>query len=205
MSSTMALLGNLKRGLIFIVSAPAGTGKTTLVNLLTSEFANIKQSLSFTTRQKRPGEEQGVHYQFVTPAEFEQKIAKGDFLEYAKVHGHYYGTSRSWVEGEVVKGNHVILVIDTQGALQLKGELQAVFIFVKPPSLAVLRSRLLQRKTDSIGEIERRIEWARTELELIPNYDYVILNEQLSVAYQVLRSIIIAEGHKISYAHGDDG
>ncbi len=193
----MPLLGNLKRGLIFIISAPAGTGKTTLANMLTEEFSQIRQSLSFTTRSKRENEKNGVHYHFISQEHFEDKIAKNDFLEYAKVHGHYYGTSKSWVEYETAKGHHVILVIDTQGALQLLNKLDAIFIFIKPPSIQALRARLLQRQTDSIEEIERRIEWAKTELQAIPHYDYLIVNEKLQKAFQVLKSIIIAESHKV--------
>lgn len=193
----MALLGTLAKGLIFIISAPAGTGKTTLVNMLTEEFSQIKQSLSFTTREKRENEEDGVHYHFISQEIFKNKITKDDFLEYAKVHGHYYGTSKSWVESETAKGHHVILVIDTQGALQLMNKLNAIFIFIKPPSVEILRARLLRRQTDSIEEIERRINWAKTELKAIPRYDYLIVNEKLQLAYQVLKSIIIAESHKV--------
>ncbi|MGK5595423.1 MAG: guanylate kinase [Parachlamydiaceae bacterium] len=187
----------MAKGLIFIISAPAGTGKTTLVNMLTEEFSQIKQSLSFTTREKRENEEDGVHYHFISQEIFKNKITKDDFLEYAKVHGHYYGTSKSWVESETAKGHHVILVIDTQGALQLMNKLNAIFIFIKPPSVEILRARLLRRQTDSIEEIERRINWAKTELKAIPRYDYLIVNEKLQLAYQVLKSIIIAESHKV--------
>lgn len=192
----MSLLGEFKKGSIFIISAPAGTGKTTLVRLLTSEFPQIKQSLSFTTRPRRGNEEQGVHYQFISEDEFLEKIASDEFLEYAKVHGHYYGTSRKWVEDEIAKGHHVVLVIDTQGAMELMKKIAAITIFIKPPSLEVLKERLLHRQTDSIEEIARRIQWAEVELNAIPYYQYVIVNEHLAQAYQVLKSVIIAEGHR---------
>lgn len=192
----MSLLGEFKKGKIFIISAPAGTGKTTLVRLLTSEFPQIKQSLSFTTRPKRGNEEQGVHYQFISEEEFQGKIASGEFLEYAKVHGHFYGTSKMWVEAEIAKGHHVILVIDTQGAKELMKKIAAITIFIKPPSIEVLKERLLHRQTDSIEEIARRIEWAEVELKAISSYQYVIVNEHLAQAYQVLKSVIIAEGHR---------
>lgn len=192
----MSLLGEFKKGRIFIVSAPAGTGKTSLVKLLTTEFPRIKQSISFTTRNKRGDEEPGVHYQFISTQEFEKKIASGDLLEYAQVHGNYYGTSKEWVEKEIDQGNHVILVIDTQGAIELMKKIAATAIFIRPPSIAVLKERLLYRQTDSIEEIERRIQWAETELKAVHRYHYVIVNEHLAEAYQVLKSIIIAEGHK---------
>lgn len=192
----MSLLGKFEKGKIFIVSAPAGAGKTTLVRLLTHEFPQIKQSISFTTRPKRENEMEGVHYEFVTQEEFNKKIDRGDFLEFVKVHGHFYGTSKQWLEDELNKGHHVVLVIDTQGAIELMKKIPATAIFVKPPSLEVLRERLLNRQTDSKEEVERRMEWAEVELKAIPYYHYVIENEQLAEAYQVLKSVIIAEGHK---------
>ena len=110
------VLGNISKGLIFVVSAPAGTGKTTLTQMLVDEFPCVIESISFTTRKIRGDEVQGVHYNFISKEEFEEKIADGDFLEYAEIYGEYYGTSRSWVESKRNEGKHVVLVIDTQGA-----------------------------------------------------------------------------------------
>lgn len=191
-----SLLGETKEGLVFIVSAPAGTGKTTLVQRLAQEFPSIIASISYTTRQPREGEIHGVHYHFITDSEFKAKIACEDFLEYVELYGTYYGTSREWIKEQQRQGKHVILVIDTQGALQLKGQLSAVSIFIRPPSLEILRQRLVLRQTESAEMIERRLEWARIELEAARQYDYQLINDHLETAYQVFKSIFIAESHR---------
>lgn len=192
----LKVLGGLKRGLIFVVSAPAGTGKTTLVRMLREEFNCVVESISFTTRDPRPLEIAGRDYHFITKTEFENKIREGEFLEYAEVFGHYYGTSKKFVEDELLKGNHVVLVIDTQGAMQLMKFLGAVFVFISPPSLEELKARLFSRKTDSSDAIQRRLSWAEKEMSLSSRYNYHIINDQLDMAYDVLRSILIAEEHK---------
>lgn len=192
------LINNQQEGLVFIISAPAGTGKTTLVQLLTREFPNVIASVSYTTRQPREGEVNGTHYHFVTRDDFESRIAASDFIEYVNLYGYYYGTSREWIINQQKQGKHVVLVIDTQGALQLKGRLTAVSIFIKPPSLNILRGRLANRKTETPDMIEKRLDWAKTELKAIPYYDYLIVNDDLQIAYQVLRSIIIAESHRVT-------
>jgi guanylate kinase len=185
------------RGLLFVISAPAGTGKTTLVKMLTDEFPRVTRSVTCTTRKPRPGEINGQDYFFLTEEEFEKKLKTGDFLEHANVFGNHYGTSRSLVEKELKTGKHVILVIDTQGALQLKDKLNAIFIFISPPSLEELKKRLYQRRTESPELIEKRILWARHELEMISHYDYHIINDDLSVAYKALKSILIAEEDRV--------
>ena len=195
-----ALMGEGKEGLIFIVSAPAGTGKTTLVEKLLKEFSTVIASISFTTRQPRGGEIPGVHYHFVSESEFEVKISAGDFLEYVKLYGTYYGTSKQWIKEQQKKGKHVVLVIDTQGAIQLKERLNfdAVLIFIRPPSLDALRQRLTARQTETPEMIGQRIQWAQFELEAAKQYDYQIINDDLETAYQVLRSILIAESHRVN-------
>lgn len=190
------ILGGLKEGLVFVVSAPAGTGKTTLVRMLQKEFPCIVGSISYTTRNPRPGEQSGVDYFFVSEKEFKEKLKEGEFLEYATVFGHSYGTSRLFVETQQRLGKHVVLVIDTQGAIQLKGRFEASFIFISPPSIQELRSRLYGRKTETDQVIEHRLSWAEKEMELARLYDYHIINENLEIAYEVLRSIIIAEEHR---------
>lgn len=190
------VLGGISRGQVFIVSAPAGTGKTTLVRLLMKEFDCVVESISCTTRPPRKGEAEGVDYFFLTEAAFERKMEAGVFLEYAKVFDHYYGTSKEFVEQKLNAGKHVILVIDTQGALQLMGSYPAVFIFISPPSLEALRSRLQTRSSESPEAMERRLSWAEKEMALASKYDYHIVNEELEVAYEVLKSILIAEQHK---------
>ncbi len=191
------LLGGLARGLVFIVSAPAGTGKTTLVQRIVEEFSCVATSVSFTTRPARPGEVNGVHYHFVTEEDFAHKIAKGEFLEYVRLYGFYYGTSRTWIEEQRHQGKHVILVIDTQGAMQLKGKIDATTIFVSPPSIQELERRLLMRQSESKEMIEQRVQWAHEEMRAQEHYDYRIVNDDLNIAYQALRSILIAEEHKI--------
>jgi len=189
------VLGGLKKGLVFVISAPAGTGKTTLVRMLQSEFSCVVESVSYTTRAPRASEVEGRDYHFITVPEFEKRIKEGEFLEHAKVFGHYYGTSRKFVEETQRKGHHVVLVIDTQGTLQLQGKLEATFIFVSPPSLEELKARLLARKSESKESIEQRLSWAEKEMALSSRYDYHIVNDHLKTAYDVLRAILIAEEH----------
>jgi guanylate kinase len=194
------LLGNFSHGLVFVISAPAGTGKTTLLKMLQSEFPSVIGSISCTTRSPRPGEEPGKDYYFISRKEFEKKIGEGDFLEYATVFGHYYGTSKEYVLREQKMGKHVLLVIDTQGALQLKKKhFPATFIFVSPPSLQELRERLFKRQTESAEVMEQRLSWAKGEMALAHHYDYHIVNDNLENAYQILRGILIAEEHRVRY------
>jgi len=191
------LLGKLTQGLVFVVSAPAGTGKTTLVRMLMDEFPCVTESISCTTRKIRPGEIADKDYHFMKEEEFKTKLDQGEFLEHANVFGNYYGTLKSHVEGEQKSGNHVALVIDTQGAMELKKSgYPAVYIFVRPPSLAELRARLFKRKTEHVDHIEERLDWARHELDMAVHYDYQITNDNLHRAYEILRSILIAEEHK---------
>ncbi len=191
------LLGQATEKHIFVVSAPAGTGKTTLVNQLVQEFPDIIASVSYTTRSPRPNEIEGVHYNFISEVAFRAKIEAADFLEYVELYGTYYGTSRQWIADQQRQGKHIVLVIDTQGALKLKGQLPATFIFICPPSLEVLRTRLINRQTESPEMVEKRLAWALTELEVAQQYDYEIINDDLAIAYQILRSIVIAECHRI--------
>lgn len=192
------LLGNLPKGLVFILSAPAGTGKTTLVRMLTEEFECVVESISYTTRPNRYNESQGKDYHFLSEEKFKSLVQKGDFLEYAQVFGYYYGTSRQWVLDAQERGNHVVLVIDTQGAMALKNQgFAGIFIFVSPPSLDELRKRLIKRKTESEQSIQERLEWAKQEISLASHYDYYIVNDNLNNAYAILRSIVIAEEHRV--------
>lgn len=186
-----------KNGLIFVLSAPAGTGKTTLVSMLCEEFPRVTSSISCTTRAARPGEVPGKDYHFLSREEFEERIKAEDFLEYAKVFDYCYGTSKEFVLKEQKAGRHVFLVIDTQGALQLMEKaFPATFVFVHPPSLQELRERLVKRKTESEEVIEKRLSWAQKEMAVADRYDYQIVNDELDRAYDILRSILIAEEHK---------
>ena len=180
-----------------MISAPAGTGKSTLVDMILGEFSDVvAESCSCTTRKARPGEISEKHYEFLSIEEFESKMEAKEFLEHAKVFGNYYGTRKSEVESLQKAGKHVVLVIDTQGAMQIQGKVPAVFIFISPPSMEELKRRLFKRRTETEEKIAERLEWAKHELELAPKYDYHIVNDDLAITYQVLRSIFIAEEHK---------
>jgi guanylate kinase len=195
---TQKLLGNVAKGFVFVLSAPAGTGKTTLVRMLSQEFPCIYESISCTTRPLRPGEVDGKDYYFLSKKEFNDKVAKGDFLEYAEVFGYHYGTSQEHVLKQQKTGKHVFLIIDTQGAMLLKKEhFSAIYIFISPPSLEELKERLVKRKTESMEAIQKRLSWAKAEIEKMAEYDYHIVNDNLNQAYAVLRSIVIAEEHRI--------
>ncbi|MBS4168771.1 guanylate kinase [Parachlamydia sp. AcF125] len=183
-------------GLIFIISAPAGAGKTTLVQKLVQEFPNVVQSISTTTRPPRQGEIPGIHYHFVNEADFLTAVKNGEFLEYVKLYEYYYGTSLKWMTNQQKEGKHVVLVIDTQGAKQLMGKISATFIFILPPSLKVLRERLIRRNTEESSAIEKRLAIVKDELKAASLYDYQLTNDDLDDAYDILRSIVIAEMYK---------
>ena len=196
------LLGGLQKGMVIVISAPAGTGKTTLSKMLMDEFPSVTESISCTTRKKRRGEIEDVHYHFMDNETFEDKIEAGEFLEYAKVFGNYYGTLKTHVDQKCHRGHHVLLVIDTQGALELKEQgYPAVYIFIEPPSIGELRQRLFNRKTEQEQHIEERLKWAEKEMELKKHYDYIVKNDNLHRAYDILRSILIAEEHKTERYH----
>ncbi|MBJ7448960.1 MAG: guanylate kinase [Parachlamydiales bacterium] len=198
MSNKIKLLGNLHRGLLFIVSAPAGTGKTTLVKMLTEEFSCVQRSISTTTRAMRKGEVKDVDYHYVDTHTFLEEVEEGVFLEHATVYNHMYGTSRKTVEKQLSSGNHVVLVIDTQGAKQIKHKMSAISIFIRPPSFDDLQKRLEERNTESKEEIALRLSWAKDEMEKCRTYDYQIINSDIKSSYDVLRSIFIAEEHRLS-------
>ena len=178
-------------GNIFIISAASGTGKTTLVSRLLSAHADVRVSISHTTRSPREGERNGEHYYFVGTAEFEGMIGKGEFLEHANVFGNYYGTSFSGLQALQREGFDVILEIDVQGAEQVRRALpEAVSIFILPPSFAVLSERLRGRNTDSAEVIEKRLRQARGEIEQSLLFDYVVVNRDLAEAEAQLSAII---------------
>ena len=190
------LVGSKKRGKLFVLSAPAGTGKTTLIKRLTAEFPEIIQSISYTSREKRLGETAGVDYHFVTREFFEKKRDRGEFLEFAQVYDDYYGTDSIWVENQLELGKHVFLVIDTQGAAKVKARTPATLIFLLPPSMEELARRLKGRKTENPMALAKRLSWAEEEIRKADFYEYHIINDNLDIAYEVLRSIVIAVDHK---------
>ena len=186
-------------GSLFIVSAPSGAGKTSLVAELLAADPTVKKSVSYTTRAPRAGEADGWHYHFVAPDEFERMRAQGGFLETAVVHGHLYGTSRDAVERECAAGHDVLLEIDWQGAAQIRSlKPDAVTVFVLPPSMAALEERLNARAQDAPDVIARRLEAARGEIARAPEFDYVIINDDFNRAAQALISIVRAERLKLS-------
>jgi guanylate kinase len=183
-----------REGMLFVVSAPSGAGKTTLCRALTDSIENLRHSISYTTRKPRPGETDGRDYYFVTEERFRNMVQAGDFAEWAQVHSNLYGTSRRVLDEMRTDGTDVILDIDTQGAEQIKQKCQdAVFIFIMPPSLEILEERLRNRKSDNEDEIKKRMRRARDEIRDYTMYDYIIVNRDFERALTELRSIVLAE------------
>jgi guanylate kinase len=182
-------------GDLFIVSAPSGAGKTSLVNALLSSNKDIDLSISYTSRPPRPGEVNGVNYHFVSRETFLEMAARGDFLESAEVYGNFYGTSQSWIRDEIAKGRDILLEIDWQGAAQVRSTFPgAISVFILPPTLAALETRLKGRAQDSMEVIARRISAAREDVSHVAEFDYVIINDKLDVALQELNAVIVAAG-----------
>lgn len=182
------------KGLLFIVSAPSGSGKTTICNAIVSRIPSLKFSVSYTTRKPRRGEVNDKDYTFINKEEFRLMIEKGEFLEWAEVYGEYYGTSKKRIEGLLKDGFDVLLDIDVQGAMQIKMNYnEGVYIFILPPSLSELRRRLEKRRTDLKGEIEKRIKSAIEEIKNYKYYDYVIINKDIDLAIRELEAIIVSQ------------
>jgi guanylate kinase len=181
-------------GNLFIISSPSGGGKGTLIREVLRIVPNIGYSISFTTRKIRVGEEHGKHYFFVGREEFENLIERGEFLEYAEVHGNFYGTSKSQVEKMTREGVDVILEIDVQGADSIRAKMpKAVSIFILPPSFEVLKARLVKRQTESDEELSLRLKNSRGEVEDYKDFDYVIINDEVEKATNDLKTAILAE------------
>jgi guanylate kinase len=182
------------RGLLFIVSAPSGAGKTTLVEHLVQILPNLRMSRSYTSRQARPGERDGVDYHFVTRQAFARMIDERAFLEWADVFGNYYGTSAVDTERMLASGQDVVLVIDVQGARQVKAHgVDHTAIFILPPTFEVLERRLRGRSKDTEEQMQRRLATARAEASSYTDYDYVVVNDQLEPTVVRLQEIIAAE------------
>ncbi len=181
------------RGNLFIVSAPSGAGKTSLVSALLAGDKDIDLSISYTSRPPRPGEADGRDYHFVSRDVFLEMAKRGDFLESAEVYGNLYGTSQSWIEQEINNGRDILLEIDWQGAAQVRRIFaECIGIFILPPSLQALEDRLKSRKQDSAEVIARRIASAREDVAHIAEFDYVIINDKLDEALQQLNAIVVA-------------
>lgn len=182
-------------GNLFIVSAPSGAGKTSLVAALLNSNKHIALSISYTTRAPRPGEVDGKNYHFVSRDTFLDMAKRGDFLESAEVYGNFYGTSQPWIEQQLAAGHDILLEIDWQGAAQVRRLMpHAISIFILPPSLVALETRLKGRGQDSAEVIERRLRAAREDISHVAEFDYVIINDKLDEALQQLAAVITAAG-----------
>ncbi|OAI49470.1 guanylate kinase [Gammaproteobacteria bacterium SCGC AG-212-F23] len=180
-------------GNLYVISAPSGTGKTTLVKALVDSTPDITVSISHTTRPRRPAETDGVNYYFIERNQFEKMIEHHDFLEYAHVFGHLYGTSHTWVEETLKQGKDVILEIDWQGAQQIQTLFtKSISIFILPPSLKCLHERLLSRKQDNIDIIQQRIADVREAVSHAHEYNYIVMNDDFETAMQDLKAIVRA-------------
>ena len=188
----------MKRGLLFVVSAPSGAGKTSLCKEVVKYIPNLQHSISYTTRAARPSEVDGTDYHFTSGEEFKRMIAEDAFIEWAIVHGNYYGTSKKQLNELLDKEIDVVLDIDSQGASQIKKRFRnGVFIYVLPPSFEDLKQRLTIRKGDTPDEIRRRLEKAREEAKDYRMYDYLIINDNLDAALERLKTVINSARIKI--------
>lgn len=185
-------------GNVFIVAAPSGAGKTSLVKSLLEADPQVKLSVSFTTRAPRPGEENGVHYHFVSMDNFMDMLNRGDFLESAEVYGNRYGTSQRWIEQQLDTGTDILLEIDWQGAAQVRKLMpQAISIFVLPPSVEALLQRLKGRGQDSQEIIDGRVAAAREDMSHVGEFDYVIINDDFATASRDLQAVVRAQRLRI--------
>jgi guanylate kinase len=192
------------RGLLFIVSAPSGAGKTTLVERLVEQVPRLRMSRSYTSRAARQGETDGVDYNFVTRDRFETMAAAGDFLEWADVFGNLYGTGAADTEALLAAGDDVVLVIDVQGARKVRARgLQTCAVFVMPPSFGVLEQRLRGRSKDSEAAIQRRLQVARDEVAAFTEYDFVVVNDEVAAAVDRLRGIVVAQRARLQRMLGE--
>ena len=186
------------KGELYIVSAPSGAGKTSLVGALVSENSRLCVSVSHTTRPKRPKEQDGINYHFIEKARFLSMLEAGDFLESAEVYGHHYGTSKKWVAQQLEEGLSVILEIDWQGAAQVRTQFpQSCYIFIVPPSLEALIDRLRKRAQDDDAIIARRMEEARDVMQHVTDADFLVVNEDFATALLEIRAIIQARGLRV--------
>lgn len=198
MSNSGTVPAPARRGLLFIVSAPSGTGKTTLVERLVQQLPNLRMSRSYTSRPARHGEQDGVDYNFISRERFEEMAGNGEFLEWADLFGNYYGTCAADTETALARGEDVVLVIDVQGARQVRTRgIETVGVFVLPPSAAILEQRLRGRSKDSEEQIRRRLDVARREVAEYARYEYVVINDEVPGAVDRLRAIVLAERARV--------
>ncbi|HHX68669.1 MAG: guanylate kinase [Miniphocaeibacter sp.] len=193
----------MRDGFLLVLSGPSGVGKGTVCEALLKKRKDIKYSISATTRKKRPQEKNGENYYFLSLDEFKDKIEDGEFIEYAKVHGNYYGTPKSYVVDRIGEGDIVILEIDVQGALQVKENYPgAVYIFLLPPDMKELRNRIEKRATEDEETINLRMNNAKNELSFIDKYDYAVINDEIEKTVNKIECIIEAEKLKVTNIQG---
>ncbi|HQO09358.1 MAG TPA: guanylate kinase [Clostridiales bacterium] len=180
------------RGRLVIFSAPSGSGKTTLINMLRKEHPELEFSISATTRAPRGTEKHGIEYFFLSKDEFERKIASGEFVEYKKVYGNIYGTLKEYVDDALKEGKNVLFDVDVQGGIDIKHQYpeDVIMIFIYPPSLEVLKERLIKRGTDTAEVIENRLKFAKIEMEKMKEYSYNIMNGSLDAAFNELKEVL---------------
>lgn len=188
----------MTKGTLFVISAPSGAGKTSLVSALSGAVSDLLVSISYTTRPPRQNEKEGQNYFFVSESVFQRDIQKGTFLEYAEVFGHWYGTSRAWVETHLEKGHDVILEIDWQGAQSVRRQMPCVSIFILPPSREILHARLRERRQDSVAIIQTRMAQANAEMAHYAEYDFLVVNDIFEEALTDLKTIVRAERLRVA-------
>ena len=193
-------------GVVLVLSGPSGAGKSSLINKISDEIGEYYFSISTTTRPMREGEEDGVHYHFVDEEEFKKDIEENHFLEHALVHGNYYGTSLKPVRQALNEGKLVIFDIDVQGNMAIKNRLGDITtsVFITPPSLSELKSRLMKRSTDTQEVIDKRLDMAKREIQRTAEYDFLVINDDLDTAAEVLRQIAITARLKIPHDRIND-
>ncbi|MBR3360936.1 MAG: guanylate kinase [Lachnospiraceae bacterium] len=187
----------MNKGVLVVVSGLSGAGKGTICKRLLEKYPDYVLSVSVTSRKPREGEEHGREYFFITKEEFEDRINQGKLLEFAQYVGNYYGTPKDWVEEQLNAGKDIVLEIELQGAFQVRKKIpEAVLIFVLPPDMEELKRRLVNRGTETMEEIDRRIQRALEEMEFVPEYDYVIINEDVEKSVDMLHNIVRSEKNK---------
>lgn len=188
----------MPKGFLVILSAPSGTGKSTICKKLLARRKDLRYSISCTTRQPRPGERHGKHYFFLTKEEFKKKIQRNEFLEWAVVHDEYYGTPREYIDKTLKEGTSILLAIDVQGAASIRRKMpESVLIFLVPPSIESLRERLAARR-DASESVAKRLANSKSELNEFKKYDYLVVNDDLEKAVEQVEAILVAESLKTS-------
>ncbi len=189
---------NNKQGALIVLSGPSGVGKGTVCSVLLDKISNIQMSISYTTRDKRLNEKDGVNYFFTNEEKFHEMIDNADLLEYARVFGNYYGTSKKWIQKKIEDGVDILLELDTQGAFNVKKAFpDAVLIFLLPPSLKELKKRIHERGRETIEQVNFRLSRSKEEIKSIPNFDYIVYNESIDQTVDSIISIVNASRYRV--------